>query len=128
MNSPVIKKCRGLTLLELMIFCALFTLLAVATMRTLGESRMVRGRARDRSAMALIAQAQIEHARLLPASELREGETTVTNPEWPKDVEAVVKLARQKDNLWLVDVSVRRSSIEGKAEVTLATLRPGGSQ
>ncbi|MBX7247152.1 MAG: prepilin-type N-terminal cleavage/methylation domain-containing protein [Candidatus Sumerlaeaceae bacterium] len=122
------NKARGLTLLELMIVSAVFTLLAVVTMRSLGESRMLRGRARDRSAMVLIAQEQIDRIRQIPPADLKAGEDVRTSEAWPPGVEATVRLEPGPDKLWKIDVTVRQKSSEGKAEVQLATLLPGGTR
>lgn len=117
---------RGVTLLELLVYSAIWGMLAVATMRVLGDSRMLRSNGRDRSAMALIAQSEIERVRAMPAEDLTEGSRPRADSTWPSDVAATVTLARRDDSTWLVDVRVGRDSVEGKPEVRLATVRPGG--
>lgn len=119
-------KSRGVTLVECLIFCTLWAILAVATMRVLGDGRVLRGNARDRSTMALIAQSELDRVRALPPQELKAGTTGRTDATWPSDTAATVSLTRRDDGTWLVDVRVARQSVEGKPEVRLTTIRRGG--
>jgi len=121
------NKRHGITLLELLIFLAVWAIVAVATMRVLGDSRVLRSNARDRSVMALLAQGELERIRLLPPAELAEGEQTVSRPDWPSGVSATVRIDRRDDGTWLVDVSMARESFEGKPSVRLTTIRSGAA-
>jgi hypothetical protein len=116
---------RGVTLLEVMIYTAVWTALAVATMRVIGDGRTLRSNARDRGAMVLIAQNELERARTLPSDKLTTGSTERTSADWPSGVKARVELSPRADGAWLVDVVVTRESVEGKPSVRLATVRPG---
>jgi len=113
------------TLLEALIYCVLWAILAVATMRVLGDARILRSNARDRSVMALIAQSEIERVSSLPAEALTEGATTLQREEWPTDVTAMLDLERRDDGTWLIDIRVERDSVEGKPSVHLTTIRTG---
>jgi prepilin-type N-terminal cleavage/methylation domain-containing protein len=117
--------CRGVTLLELMVCVMLMSMLAVVTMRALGEARILRGNARDRAVMALIAQSEMERVRSLKASELTAGVQIRSDPAWPSDTTAHVELTPRDDGTWLLAVRVGRKSSEGKAPVSLTTIRSG---
>jgi Tfp pilus assembly protein PilX len=119
------RRDRAVTLLETLVFCALWTVLAVVTMRSLAEGRELRGNARDRTRMALIAQGELERVRAVRAADLREGVTERSEPGWPADVRTAVELSRRPDGTWLVDVRVTRESDTGKPPVRLTTVRTG---
>ena len=118
--------CRGLTLLETLFYAAIWTVLALATMRVVGDSRTLRAKARDRATMVLIAQNELERARFSPAADLKAGKTERVDPDWPRGIKATVEMSERGDGTWLVDVIVTRQSVEGKPQVRLATVRPGG--
>lgn len=117
---------RGVTLLEALVYIALFTLLAVGTLRALGDSRALRANGRDRAAMTWIAQTELERARRTPLQEIAAGRSMRTDPAWPQGVSATVEFTRRPDGFWTIGVEVRRASVEGKLPVRLATLHPGG--
>lgn len=117
--------CRGVTLLECLIYSALLSVLSVWTMRIIGESRVLRANARDRAAMTLIAQSELERLRTVSASELQEGKNEFHREEWLDGVNASVELVPREDGGWLIDVRVSRESIEGKPRVRLTTIRHG---
>ncbi|MBI5155491.1 hypothetical protein HZA57_09665 [Candidatus Poribacteria bacterium] len=119
---------RSVTLMEMIIVCALWAMLCVGTMRVIGDARMLRSNARDRTTMALIAQGELDRIRQLPASELKAGTEPRLDDSWPASVHALVTLEERADGLWLLDVWVGRDSTEGKAPVRLATIRPGGTK
>jgi len=115
-----------MTLLELLIFASAFTLLAVATMRCIGDGRVLRANARDRSLMTAIAQSELERARTMPAGELAGGRTERRDPTWPTGTAAVTEVTPRPDGTWLVDVTVSREGVEARPTVRLTTIRPGG--
>jgi len=117
---------RGVTLLEMVIYCMLLSMVAVFTMRAVSEARVLRSQARDRNVMAAIAQGEVERVRAVPASRLAEGTETRTDPGWPGGVRALVTLEKRADGAWLIDVQVERESAEGRTPVRLATIRKGG--
>jgi type II secretory pathway pseudopilin PulG len=118
---------RALTLLEMMIFVSVFSLLAVATMRCIGDGRLLRGNARDRSVMTAIAQSELERVRTMPAGDLNGGRVERRDPSWPSGTVAAVELTPRPDGTWLVDVTVTRDGVEGRPSVRLATIRTGGA-
>ncbi|MCX7718336.1 MAG: hypothetical protein N2111_08035 [Candidatus Sumerlaeaceae bacterium] len=117
---------RAMTLLELMIFLGVFSLLAVATMRCIGDGRLLRANARDRSVMTAIALSELERARTMPSSNLNGGRVERSDPSWPSGTVAAVELAPRPDGTWLLDVTVTRDGAEGRPSVRLTTIRPGG--
>lgn len=117
---------KGFTLLETLIYSAVFALVAVSTLRVVGDARVVRSNARDRSVMALLAQSEMERVRSLPPDSLTEERREITSPDWPEGVLATVETRRRADGTWLLDITVRRESIEGKPSVRLTTILPGG--
>jgi type II secretory pathway component PulJ len=127
-RAAMTRRNRGVTLLEALVFSALWAVLAVVTMRALAEGRELRGDARDRTRMALIAQGELERVRALPAADLREGVTERADPGWPRDVRSAVELLRRPDGTWQVDVRMTRESDTGKAPVRLTTVRTGAGQ
>ncbi len=129
MNAcPVLTRSRrAMTLLEVMIFSSILALTAVSTLRVMGDARVVRGNARDRSTMALIAQSEIERVRSLPADRLVAGSQAKRDPSWPEGVAATLTTTPRPDGTWLVDVRVARESLEGKAPVRLTTVVAGGT-
>lgn len=129
MNTQM-KSRRGMTLMELLIVCCGMMLLTVGTMRGLGEARLFRSAARDRSAMALVAQSELERLRTLKAPQIKAGVSRLEkHPEWPGDLEVTCELKKRDEATWLALVRVERRSLEGKPTVELATiLAPGGAR
>jgi Tfp pilus assembly protein PilV len=117
-----------MALLEVLVFVALWGMLAVTTMQSLAQSREMRGNARDRTRMALIAQEELERVRALPAAELREETNERTDPAWPGDVKSMVTLKPVPGGNWSVEIRVDRKSFDGKVPVRLATIRRGAGQ
>lgn len=111
-----------------MIYCALFAMLAVGTMRVVGEAHMIRSNARDRTQLAVLAQGELDHIRNAPAAERKVGVQTLTNTEWPTGTQLQVELQPASAGMLSVEVRATRESIEGKPTVRLASLLPGGSQ
>jgi Tfp pilus assembly protein PilX len=117
---------RGIMLLETLVYLAVWTLLAVMTMRALGDSRALRANGRDRAAMTWIAQTELDRIRQTPLKQLTAGVSTRTDRAWPQGVSATVELSRRDDGFWTIRVEVRRASVEGKLPVQLTTIHPGG--
>jgi hypothetical protein len=115
---------QAFTLLELLVYCSLWTVLALTTMRVIGEARVVRANARDRSILTLIAQDELERLRSIPTSQLSEGVTTRSLSTWPRGTEARIEIHGGPQQTLELDVQVSRVSIEGKPSVQLTTLRP----
>lgn len=113
---------RAFALLELLIFVALWALLAVTTLRSLGDSRMVRANARDRNALAILAQSELEKARF--AQQLPLGTTAVfPQPHWPSGTQITLDVSpTQTSGILQLDVTALRKSIESKPAVRLTTL------
>lgn len=120
------RRTRGLTLLECMLFCALYAILAVATMRIVGDARVVRSNARDRTRLAVIAQSELDRLRSVPAAERKVGVQTMTNAAWPQGTQVQVELKPAGTGTWNVEVRATRASIEGKPSVRLASVIAGG--
>ncbi len=116
---------RGFTLLECMIVAMLGAILAVTTLRVLGDARQVRGNARDRLMLASLAQGELDRLRTLPAAEVRETTETLTKPDWPEGVALQVITRPYSAETWQIDIVAARQSIEGKPAVRLSTLRRG---
>jgi Tfp pilus assembly protein PilV len=127
-HNPGVKRAAGVTLLELLLYVVVWAMIAVCTMRVLGDSRMTRANARDRAVMTLIAHGELERVRALPAASLEEGRLRRSEPAWPSGVTADVEMTRRDDGTWLVDVRVERASVEGKPKVRLTTIRAGAQQ
>jgi type II secretion system protein I len=116
---------RGFTLLECLIYCALFSMLAVGTMRVVGESRLVRSNARDRTQLAVIAQTELDRLRTEPAANRKPGVQKLSRPEWPKGTQLEIETKGADGGLLHVEIRARRESIEGKPTVNLATVIAG---
>ena len=121
----LLNKRRGLTLLETLMYVAILAITIAFTLRAVGEARMIRGNARDRAALVLIAQSELERWRIAPAAQLSEGAMRIENPSWPSGASATVSLRKTANGLWEIDVRVRRKGPEGKPEVRLTTIRTG---
>ena len=119
------KRKRGVTLLEVLIAATLLTVVALFTMRALGQSRILRGNARAQETMLLLAQEELERLRATPAGELAEGTTTHRGTGWPEKMASTVTLDQRDDGTWLIDVTVDRPAIEGLSPVRLTTIRRG---
>lgn len=117
---------RGVTLLEMLIFVAVFALIAVSTLRVVGDARVIRSNARDRAVMVLIAQTELERLRAAPPAQRMEGTELKHSPEWPEGTQVRVETTRHDSGMWMLDVKVNRESIEGKPSVRLTTLVSGG--
>jgi len=116
-----------MTLLETLIFVAVVAIVACFTMRIVADARLMRVNARDRAAMALIAQSEIERVRQLPAAQLAEGSSKRADRLWPEGVAATVSLKALEGGLWQIDAHVEGESAEGKPAVHLTTIRDGGA-
>jgi len=116
----------GVTLLELLIFCALFLFVTVFIFEALALGRSTRGRARDRATMLLIAQSQLEQLRAAPAATIVQGTRTVTDPAWPRGMSVEERITTRPDGLVELDVETRLDTLKGANPVRLTTLRRGG--
>lgn len=119
------KRHGGFTLLECLIYCALMSLLAVGTMRAIGDARMIRSNARDRTPLAIIAQSELERLRSEPPGARKAGTEKLTKPEWPRGTRVEVQTTELTSGTWTVEVRAARESIEGKPTVRLASVVGG---
>lgn len=111
--------------MELLVYLSLLTLLTVSTMKVLGNAAIIRGAARERAKMLLIAQTQLDAARRLPAGELKAGESVGEDIGLPPSMTVMTRYTPREDGTWLVDVVVSRETIEGLPSVSLSTIRGG---
>lgn len=123
---------RGMTLIETLIYVAVLTMTVVATLRVIGDSRVMRANARDRAIMTLIAHDELERWRATPVSQLTEGTMPAQDNHqpagdktWPAGTSATVSLKKMEGESWEIDVRVQREGPEGKPDVRLTTIRPG---
>ncbi len=122
------RTAKGVTLLEAIIAFTLLTVIALFTMRAVGQGRIVRGNARAQHELLLLAQEELERVRAIPATELQAGEAEHQDSSWPSTVTSKVLLEKQAGGTWLVDVTLFRETIEGLPPVRLTTIRRGGEQ
>lgn len=120
------RKQRGVTLLEMMIAGSLLLMVALFTMRTLGQARILRGNAAMQHTMLLLAQEELDRLRMLSVSDMAAGIEEIRHDNWPEKVKATVTIAEREDGTWLLDVVVGRPTIEGLQPVRLTTIRQGG--
>lgn len=115
---------RAVTLIETLIYAGIMAFVAVATMGALGRSAVLRGMARTRSEMLVVAQSELDRLRSLPATDLSSG---VLDGDWPSDMRVECQVADAPNALKLVRVTVSRDLAEGVKSVTLETAVDGGA-
>lgn len=114
---------RGVTLLELLVVVAILTVVGMGTMRVLGQARLLRGRARARSAMVLFAQASLDRLRTQAATT-----AAATRIEMPTGVHgrtAHADITPRPDGFRDIVVVVEDANVEGARPVRLASILPG---
>lgn len=112
---------RGLTLVELLIFTAIITIVSGFAMRAIIVGRMTRANARDRLIMLGIVQSELDRLRVNAAS-IRPGRSERTDPSWPPASKMASIITARPDGLLQVEVEMTSKAIEGKPRVRLATL------
>lgn len=114
---------RGVTLVEAMVFVSIWASVAGTTLYAIQQAAMTRGQAQQAAELALIAQSELEHARAIPAGELRAGTTDISNPTWPAGTSCTLTLAPHSAKTWQVNVEVGRTTARTLKPVRLATFR-----
>ncbi len=128
MTMRVYKSRRGFTLLECMMYSSLFAILAVGTMRVVGDARVIRSNARERTNLAVIAQSELDRVRSMPAAERKPGVQKLSKPEWPSGTTVEVEIQSvAAGGTSTVEVRAQRASLEGKPSVRLASVMAGGT-
>lgn len=117
---------RGLTLLELLVCSFVVALIAVSTMRALGDGRVMRERAKHRAELALLAQSELDRLRSLPMAKLAEGQQAVHREAWPQTVSAVETVRKRGDGFLEISVGMTRKSPGGDFKAALVSIHPGG--
>jgi len=116
------SRARGFTLFEAMIYGALLAMIAVSTMAALGRSAVVRGMARTRSELLVIAQEELDRLRAPEETEaLAPGSFDVTSDDWPDGTALEVTITESESDLLLLHVEVSRRVGEGVRSVILET-------
>jgi len=115
------KLCRGVTLVEVLVFTAIITLVSGFAMRAVSVGRMTRANARDRLIMLGLVQSELDRLRLNPAL-LKPGQHERSDPSWPPLSKMSTSIVARPDGLLEVEVRMTSKAIEGKAPVRLATL------
>ena len=114
------KSQRGLTLTETIIAVMIMSMMAVFTLKSLGHSRLLRGYARDRAEMALLAQTELDRVRR--AEKLAPGITTTSVD---RDTTATATITASVQGLMQVEVLVERVRSEGRYATSLVALEGG---
>jgi hypothetical protein len=118
---------RGITLVECLVFIAIWAGVCGSTLWALRESALTRGQARQAAVPAVIAQGELEQARALPADKLKAGSTDRTDAAWPAGTSCTVTLAPHSPSTWLINVEAARTTARGLKPVRLTTYRRGAS-
>jgi len=127
MRVSINHGCRGFTLLECLIVIMMGSLLAVGTLRVIGDARMVRSNARDRLMLATLTQSELDKLRAERPT-LQHGTRDLRNLEgYPEDVELRIAVEPHTSGTLYVEMLATRRSIEGKPTVRLTTLVPAGA-
>jgi len=116
----ILKTQRGMTLVEAVIAISIMSMMAIFTLQSLGHSRLLRGYARDRADMILLAQSELDRVRR--ADNLQPGITT-NSPDRDTTVTATITAAVH--GLMQVDVLVERVRSEGRYATSLVALHGG---
>lgn len=117
------RKNRGVTLVECMVFIAIWGSVCASTLWLVKETSLSRARLRQAAELAVIAQSELERARAMPGTTLAEGSSDRHEPDWPAGTSATLTLARHSDRTWLVNVEVSRTTARGVKPVRLSTYR-----
>lgn len=120
------RRSHGLTLLETLVYLSIWALLSIATVRALGEARMIRSGAKDRAQMAWMAQEILDERRVAGTSHDAGTFERLDLSERLAGTEAVFTVEEGPSGTLLLEVVVRRESLEGKPTVRLTTLVAGG--
>ncbi|MEQ8819709.1 MAG: hypothetical protein RLY93_05650 [Sumerlaeia bacterium] len=123
MKTTPSRNRRAVTLLETMIAVFLLTLIVGFTMRSLGQSSVLRARAAQRAELALVAQTELDRLRREPDA-LTSGTRTLQDPAWTAGTTVAAAAEPQSPGVWRLEVSASRATIEGLAPVRLVTLIP----
>lgn len=113
-------KQRGLTLVEAIIAVSIMSMMAVFTLKSLGHSRLLRGYARDRAEMVLLAQTELDRVR---RTETLEPGITTTSVD--RDTTATATITASVHGLMQVEVLVERVRSEGRYATSLVALEGG---
>lgn len=119
---------RGLSLIEVLITTLLLAIVTVATLRVIGESRIVRSAAAIRTELTVMAQSALNKARLAPVEELSIGESPIEfPPESPPGMTGVLMVKELDSGHLEIDVRIQRDTQNGAPPVRLTTIRRGGA-
>lgn len=122
LGLPTSHKC-GFTLVECLVYIAIWSSVAITTMWALHEAELTRTQARQAAELALIAHSQLEHARAIPSADLHVGSADTTSDDWPAGTSCTVTLAQRSASAWLINVEVSRTMARPIKPVRLATYR-----
>lgn len=126
---PILRRApRGLTLLEMLIAVTIITLMAVSTCEVLGNAKVTRERARQRTELALLAQSELERMRAAPAGDMTPGESEQRPEGTPASVSLERRVTAREDGLLELEVTARRAGATGEIVCRLTTLREGAGQ
>lgn len=115
---------RGFTLVECLVFVAIWSSVSIASLYAIHEASLMRGAASQRAELAAVAQSELEHARALPAAELKAGaQLRAAADWWPAETNCTVTLTPRSEAAWLVDVQVDRATARGLRPVRLTSVR-----
>ncbi len=120
---------RGFTLVECLVFVAIWSSVSIASLYAIHEASLMRGAATQRAELAAVAQSELEYARALPSAELKPGaQIRVAADWWPANTSCTVTLTPQSTSsaAWLVDVQVDRATARALRPVRLTSIRRAG--
>ena len=106
-----------------MVFLAIWATVSISTMWAIRQSTITRGDARAAANLALIAQTELERARMLPVTELQSGAQVVTRDGWPTGTSCTLTLTPRGPATWTLDVTVERDAARPIKPVRLTTVR-----
>ena len=108
---------------------AILAMIAVSTMAVLGRSAVVRGMARTRSELLVIAQQELDRLRTPgERTTLSPGSFDVLNDDWPAGTRLQVSVKEADDDLFLLRVEASRRTGEGVRSVSLETAVERGDE
>lgn len=116
------RRTWGLTLLEVTVYGSVFLFLVLCTMKALGDARGLRGRARDRAALALYVSTELDRARA--TSTTLTGVYTLRPPAELGDTSATLVIRRRSPALAEISVAASRAGVYGSNDVSMTTLAP----
>ena len=117
---------RGMSLLEMLIACSIFTMIVISTIAVVANGRVMRERAKDRSELALLAQGELDRLRIVPLAEAAPGEQVIRREGWPANVSVTTRIETREDGYLELNVSALRTAPAGDLAVTLTGIHPGG--